>query len=142
MVRCEALNDQQSAGAKLLRRRSRVPYVFSLQLVKVVKDRGWFKLRSSHFHLELHCHPQRHHTASVDVDGHGPSTAGFERHARVGHEHAGAHIHCEEEHVDPLCYSDRRSVLLLQWHQALLAAKRSRTTRGRQGLRVLPEIVV
>eukprot|EP00904_Undaria_pinnatifida_P003091 jgi/Undpi1/12783/HiC_scaffold_6.g02451.m1 len=43
MLRCEALNNHQSAEAKLFRRRFRVPYVFFLQLVIVVKDRGWFK---------------------------------------------------------------------------------------------------
>ena len=43
MLRCEALNNHQSAVAKLFRRRFRVPYAFFLQLVKVVKYRGWFK---------------------------------------------------------------------------------------------------
>lgn len=43
MRRCEALADHQSAEAKLFRRRFHVPYVFFLQLMKVVKDRRWFK---------------------------------------------------------------------------------------------------
>eukprot|EP00904_Undaria_pinnatifida_P000067 jgi/Undpi1/10060/HiC_scaffold_28.g12514.m1 len=43
MLRREALNDHHSAGGEFFRRRFRVPYVFFVQLVEVVEDRGWFK---------------------------------------------------------------------------------------------------
>ncbi|CAN0533581.1 unnamed protein product, partial [Scytosiphon promiscuus] len=42
MLRDSDLLNHESTAAKMFRKRFRVPHVFFLQLVKVVKERRWF----------------------------------------------------------------------------------------------------